>query len=299
MSKKTNVLVAVDLSSQDEHIESYVKFLSSIIHFDKVTFLHVSKDFDLPDELKEYNLDAQHLTKLIQEKVEKIIPNPNFEIEYVVIKGTPLNVLLSWAKEKNISLCVLGRKSSSKSTGSLLNRLARRFHGDLLIVPEKEEYSMKKIMVCNDFSKNAMLTFQKAIDLAEQTEGCEVNSVHFYSIPSGYTSTGTTKLQMSNIMKKNAEANFEKQLAQIDTKNQEIVFKAMMQTDKSAEMVKKVVRKFDYDMLMIGSKGRTFAASIFLGSFAEKVIMKGIKTPLYICKQARETLGILEAISRL
>ncbi|MGK0486836.1 MAG: nucleotide-binding universal stress UspA family protein [Candidatus Endobugula sp.] len=52
-------------------------------------------------------------------------------------------------------------------------------------------------------------------------------------------------------------------------------------------------------MIVLGSKGRTGAASFLIGSVAEKLVMESGDIPLFIVKEGMENISLLQALFRL
>jgi nucleotide-binding universal stress UspA family protein len=52
-------------------------------------------------------------------------------------------------------------------------------------------------------------------------------------------------------------------------------------------------------VIIIGAKGRTAAAALFLGSFAEKMIQAELKYPLLVARPKGKIAGLMDLIKGL
>jgi nucleotide-binding universal stress UspA family protein len=183
-------------------------------------------------------------------------------------------------------------------SGVLAQRLARRASCNLLIVPEGSVPKVQKLLVPVDFSKYSKLALETVIELSAQREDpIEVYCQNVYRVPAGYHYTGKTHEEFAEIMRNNAEKDYNKLISKIDTRGVTVtpVYSEDINEDLSSDIFD-LAEELKPDGIVIGAKGRTAAASLFLGSMAEKLINKKLEYPLLIVRPRGKTAGILETL---
>jgi len=305
MNSIDNILVLLDFSPADSAMIRYVEFFSRMIQPKKIHFAHVSKEMDLPEGLKaeifgEGQTPVEAMQKKLINEVETHFPsNSKYDIEYHVMEGSPLAFSLQLAKDLKIDLVIVGRKSKSEGSGVILPRLARRVCCSLMIIPEEIEHLLENIFVCTDFSEWSKMAIEKSIGMAQEIEAT-VYGYHLYQVPSGYTSTGKPFSEVAHIMKMHALRKYNDFIKKVDSK--EVTIAPILTLNKggnTAEMIRNTARSIGAGLIVVGSKGRTFASSIFLGSFAEKLVRHNMKIPLLVVKRKNETLSVIEALKMI
>src|SRR5690554_1650175 len=131
MYKTERLLVALDLTEMDEQLIQYSSHLAKFLNSEKVYFIHIAKDLDLPDRLKKEYPDLmaptdEYMTDTIEKLIEKAWTS-GYECEKVVeIKeGNPSDQILKWVDLKNIDMMVMGRKRKLKGTGVIPQKIAK------------------------------------------------------------------------------------------------------------------------------------------------------------------------------
>lgn len=306
MALFNRLLIGIDFTNTDKHILEHTAALCRYNQPQKVYFVHINDNLDLPEEVrKELYGDVEPYDEYLKKEMAKTVAesfpeHEQFECEFMVVEGSLLPQMLHWAKIKEVDLAVLGRKSS-KGSGIFLTRFARRATCSVLIVPEHSNNHIDSILVCNDFSVNSELSMQKALEFAVANPETTIYSQNIYTVPVGYHKTGKSFEEFARIMKKHAIKRYQEFCKRIDFGEKTMVT-PIFSLDKhndTATLVKNTAESLQAKLIIIGSKGRTFAASIFLGSFAERMINKQNEAPLLVVKRKDETLGIMEAIKNL
>ena len=306
MALFNRLLIGIDFTNTDKHILKHAAALCRFNQPEKVYFIHVNDNLDLPEEVrKELYGDVEpydeYLRKEMEKTVEKSFPeHEQLACEFMVVEGSLLPQMLHWAKIKEVDLAVLGRKTS-KGSGIFLTRFTRRASCSVLIVPESYSEDIDSILVCNDFSINSELSMQKALEFASTNPNTTIYSQNIYTVPVGYHKTGKSFDDFARIMKKHAINRYQEFCKRMSF-DENVMVTPIFSLDKhsdTASLVKNTAESLQAKLIIIGSKGRTFAASIFLGSFAERMINKQTEVPLLVVKRKDETLGIMEAIKNL
>jgi len=302
MKRIRDIIVGLDMSEMDQTLIEFAAFVARSGFVKKVQFWHIVRIEKIPTDIQREFPDM--LDRLVGERTEKIqqlVENhfnaEGVSIEYHIQKGS-VAALLDMAIKGSADLIIIGRKKTIAGSGILAQRLARRATCNLLIVPEGSEPKIHKLLVPVDFSKYSKLALETVVELSEQrNKEIEIYCQNVYRVPAGYHYTGKTHEEFAEIMRKNAEKDFNKLIRKIDTKGLKIkpVYSEDINEDLSSDIYD-VAAEIEPDGIVIGAKGRTAAASLFLGSMAEKLINQKLAYPLLIVRPRGESAGILETL---
>ena len=294
------ILVGLDMSDLDKTLIEFAKVIARRDSVEKIHFYHRVKKQDIPEELREQFPDMidkyiEDCTGKIRSHVEKVFrADRHIQLEYRVEEGN-VATLVNMAIEAAVDLIIIGRKKSS-GTGMLGQRLARRATVNILIVPEGSVPEVKKLLLPIDFSKYTKLALETAVDVAlNQPTEVEIICQNVYYVPVGYHYTGKSYEEVAEIMRTNAEKKFNRFIQKIDTKGMNIsaVYSLDVNEDLSSDIYD-LADEIKPDLIVIGAKGRTAAASLLLGSMAEKLITKYMAYPLLIVRPKGESAGLIE-----
>jgi len=196
---------------------------------------------------------------------------------------------------------MVGRKKITEGSGVILTRIARRIHCSIMIVPEEAELFLDDILVCADFSEWSQKALNKAVEMATSTENPAVYCQHIFEVPTGYHAAGKSFAEFAQIMKKHALKRYNDFISSIDKKNITIapILTLNKKKQSSSSIIQDTAASLGANIVIVGSKGRTFASSIFLGSFAEKLVRQEMNMPLMIVKGKDETMGVIKALQMI
>ncbi len=298
------ILVALDLSAMDEvilkNLASYTKYMD----LEKIYFMHVATELELPDEVRTKYPDLlapvdESIEREMEKTVSKYFGKGNAQVEIEAQEGNPQDNLLKWVKVKAIDLMVLGKKSKTSGRSLLSYRLAQKANCSVLLIPQESHAAMENILVPVDFSNYS----HEALRYALQIHGrkpVKITLQHVYVVPSGYHTTGKSYEEFAAIMKKNAEkdcAGFLKKHQLVDD-----VASCTFSLDDDMDPSDKIyaeAQRLQADLIIMGSKGRTAAASVIIGSIAEKLISINDNIPMLVVKIKGENMGLMDALSRI
>lgn len=306
MNEIKRVLVAVDLTQIDETLVQYITMLSNNIPLDKIYFFNVLKNFELPDEIAEKYPDVvapqdEAAKKEIQFTIDQEAGDQlKADYEIKVVEGNQAEQILKWAKIKEVDLIVLGRKLGFDGEGIVSGKVVKLAPCSVIFVPEVLPQTLQKIVVPIDYSSASKLAFEFSLSLASNIQGLQITCLNIYGIPTGYHATGKSYEEFGEIMKKNSKDSFQKFVEDYDTKGKAILAKFELdEKDNISKMIYQFSVKEKASAIVIGSKGRTQAAAILLGSIAEKLIHLNAQLPLIVVKEHRHNMDFLEALMKI
>ncbi|MEQ9404041.1 MAG: universal stress protein [Cyclobacteriaceae bacterium] len=295
-------LVGLDMTDMDQIIIRWVNYFAGILKPEIVYFIHVEKDFDVPDYVPE---DLKSSIKIIDESQKETIRqlvSAHFDpsaskTEVEVIEGKPFETLLHWVKVKKIDFFIAGRKNMTEGSGVLPHKLSRRLNCPVLFIPERNLNEIRKILVPLDFSEHSFQALQTAMRISEMIDKAEIHCHHIYQVPIGYHKTGKSYAEFAEIMKNNAEKEFKRFTRTVD---RALTYTSgLLKDGTAAELIVDQGRSIDAQLIVMGSKGQTAGSVILLGSTAEKLIQANEFSPTLIVKKKDEHIGFFEALKRI
>ncbi len=124
---------------------------------------------------------------------------------------------------------------------------------------------MKNILVPIGTSKNTVSHLQYAIDFAEAF-GAKLYIVHIYKV---FTKTGTM-INLDHILEREGKEYLNELLSKVDTKNVEIVAKALK--GKVVDVLELVSKVANIDLILIQPRTNSVKDEVFLGETSGKII---------------------------
>jgi len=304
MQSINTVLVALDLSGVDETLIDYIIQASQRTSIRKVYFLNVQKDLDLPDAILRKYPDLlapkdEQIEKIIEDKISSSpYGKLNCEYELDVIEGNPTEKILKWVKIKDVDLLIMGKKLSFESSAVSSNKIAKLCPCSVFFIPEVMHEDPAEFIVPVDFSQPSKIALQQALLLRKQFPDLEIKCIHVYSVPSGYHTSGKSYDEFSEIMKENSEKEYRKFVGKLGKEASGVECKFVLhESDNVASQIFKYAIKEQASGIIIGSRGRTLAASIILGSVADKLISINTHLPLFIAKEKNSNMNFFEALT--
>lgn len=298
-----SVLVALDLTEMDDHLIRYARMLSEVLPLERIFFVHVAQDLELPAELlKEYPGLLEPLDESIradiQQKVNHYFSASSLDIHCRVEEGNPIKKILKLSRIKDIDLMLMGRKKSLRGSGIVSSKIARRCPCSLLLVPEDVSSGYTKVLVPVDFSAHAALAMQRALELSG-TSSAELLMLHVYRVPAGYSRIGKSYEEFKQIMESHARKNGRRFLAKYNFPPDTACTYLATDDGKPVELTYAFAQENGVDLIVIGSRGRTAAAAVLLGSMAEKLVYRDSDIPVLIVKRKDENMKLLDTLMRI
>lgn len=308
MYKYSKILVGLDNTEIDEDLIKATSDICELSGSKVVCFVNILREMNLPDHVKREFPDL--LDKAIEEreialkgKVEEFFTYKDVELRVNVLvdQGQVTKTLLKYAAEEKVDLVVLGRKNEKKGGGILINRMARRLACSLLIMPKGSQIKTDRILVPTDFSDYSKRALEKAAILGKRAKNeATITIQNVYQVPVGYHYTGKSFKEFSEIMKDHAKSDFEKYTQAVNLKGVKV--EQTYTLDKDDDIITdiyKAAKKIKANLIVIGAKGRTATASLFIGSKAEKLIQLDSEIPLLVVRPKGKIAGVIEAIKEI
>lgn len=301
MYKLERILVALDLTEMDQTLIRYTSHLAKKVEAEKIYFFHIAENFNLPDEVKKEYPDMlapsdEAISAIIQDEINENWES-GFECEKSVElkEGNASRELLKWVDNKQVDLIIMGRKKDLKGSGVMPSKITNLAHASVLLIPEKASFKMEKIVVPLDFSEHSKLAIEQAKLLAEP-KNAQLNLLHVFHVHSGYHKTGKTYEEVAYIMQNIAKKDFDKFIEEYDLDLSDSCKMILDDDNSPSDKIFEYADESNADLIVMGSKGRTGIASIFLGSVASKLIEYDTNIPLLVVKEKEENMGFIQAL---
>ncbi len=298
------VLIALDKSATDQKLISYGIFIAEVLEAKTVHFLHVMREevheLDVLGEL-EANREVEEEFKAEVLKVAyQFHPDTSLELMVHVFRGNPFTEILSFIRLNDIDLAIVGKKDEKEGSGIVSHRLSRKAPCSVVFVPPASRLQMKTILLPTDFSEYSAMSFREAMYFRGKIPELRMIALHVYRVPIGYYSTGKSYEEFADIMKRNAEKEFEKFVKQykLEKLKLEPLFE-LSDNHNPAEKIHEVALREESDLILIGARGHSMASSIILGSTTEKLLRITRKIPVFVMKRKGETLKLLDIIANI
>lgn len=300
----SKALIGLDLTEMDDILIRKTIVFLEFLGIDKCYFIHIAKDLAIPQEILDKYPDLlapadESVEAMIKDKLKKYHFPSSIDVEVFAEEGKhPLEIFLRWARIKDVDLIVLGRKEELEGSGTLAKGVAKKAPCSILMLQEKRPVGLpKKIMIPSDFSKHTHMIFSFGERISEELNA-EIMPVNIFEVPHGYSKTGKTYEEFSEIMKENAKKDYDKFILKHEHPEIPCTF-IRDEGEDAGEVLVAHAQKTGVDMILLGSRGRTKSAAILLGSVAEKVVASNNKLPMLIFKQKGETIGFFDALFKI
>jgi nucleotide-binding universal stress UspA family protein len=280
------ILVPVDGSHSCLHAKMLAASLASKFK-SKVTVVHVvSHEFMHPELKAQYQLppsilhrvDEAYLQagKKIIRNAEELFREAKIDVDArLVTYEDPAELLLELVKDEGYDLVVIGNRAEHQSEryslGSVTEKIARHAECPVLIVKKKPK--VERILTAVDGSKHADKALEYAVQLAKN-----------YSANLALVHVEEDKLiriggpQVVDCLGTVGECILKDAL----TKVQGISFDKMLEYGSPAEVIIKVAKKADVDLIVVGSRGLSSVRRYLLGSVSDDISLHARSSVLIV-----------------
>lgn len=310
MYQLKRIVVSLDLTDLDEEVVRYTSVMAEMMDADTIYFLHVAESLELPEGLsEEYGSALAPVDETIkhetQATVDKYFSKRDTTDIYVdVLEGKPTETVLKYAKRKEADLIVLGKPNLDHQPRLHLSKIAELGSCSVLFVPKGADIRLDEIGVALDFSEQSYQALQQALRIAEEGRQrmppVNLYGLHVYRVPNGFSKTGKSYEEFAQIMEHNAQEEAKKFFKEHKLKPRECEMRYQLSRDKEVhDELQEFAEEKNLDLLLVGSQGRTAAASLLLGSVSEKLLHYENHMPLFMVKEKGGNLGFFEALFKL
>jgi len=140
---------------------------------------------------------------------------------------------------------------------------------------------MQKVLIPTDFSESSFNAVKYAFELLNGLKDIEYILLNAYDIPHG--GSATMLVSITDILKRDSEIGLRKVLSKLNLKGDEIDhnIRTISLHGSLATVIEQLLKKEDFDLLVMGTHGIGGLTDSFLGSCTSEVVKK-IKRPILI-----------------
>lgn len=325
MNDLKKLMVCLDLSEMDSLLIQYSAFLINQLGFTDVHFVHVTKEFDIPDELMgEFPDLDQPLDEIIQSELNELVEDifdvntqypvassgkfhtkgdsekeeskPTYSVSIHVESGNILEQLISKAREIDPDLTLVGKKTSYKGTGLVLGSIANFMPSSILFVPEQVSFRLDRFLVPVDFSEASELALKRILNITNSMEA-ETEACHVFELPSQFfpSTIPIEKLELS--ARKSLKVKVDSFIKKLEPLNRPIPFEFILGEGRDlADVLYHEAIQKHADMLVLGSKNRSVKTALYKGTVVEKLANPYYPIPVYIVKDKKQSKRLWEGL---
>ncbi len=293
-------MIGLDFTAMDARLIQYTAMFAHRVQPEVIYFVHVAKPLNVPKAIQAIYGDhlTNHIDEAHLEKIQQLIDQHFDEtlrkrVSIEMPKGDIKETLLKLFKKKHVDLFIMGNKRDQIGASIFSMILTKISCCSILLIPENGSQAIKKIMVPIDFSEASKLAVETAQNLSKQNNASLVCQ-HVYQVPTGYHTTGKSFEEFAKIMKENAEKESQNFLKHIQNETLECELTLGAHHHNPADKIYEFALQTHADMVIMGSKGKTIAAALLLGSVTDRLIHHKNPMPTLIVK--KHNLDFLHAL---
>ncbi len=279
-----NALAPLSMTRDDEEVIAYAKYLSDIDLCKRFSFVHVA-----PADASASSIEET--SRSMRERVRKIFGS-DYE-PYLhgcdVVKGSSrLDTLLEQGLERNSDLILLGHRRETTAKRSLARRLAMMSHASVWMVPAGSRASIGKVVAPIDFSDASADSLGQAIGVARST-GASLEALHVY-----FDATVMRSEEHAELVDDKEQAAYAGFMENIPRDGVRI-FPVFKESSDPADAILREAEAAGADLIVIGTRGRTIAATLLLGSVTSDVLANA-RIPVLAIKHFGDSMTLGEAL---
>ncbi|RLD24957.1 MAG: hypothetical protein DRI71_01000 [Bacteroidetes bacterium] len=304
MYKFKRLLICLDQSDMDDTLIKAAAEYATFGRADNMYFVTVVKSLQVPAAINKQYPDVfvpldEGIEKEMNKRIENAFSDITCDCHFDVLEGDPTHQIIRWAQVKDIDLIIMGKKQYHIGKGITSRNIVNIVHCSVLFVTANSKIEPKTILLPTDFSKASHLAFQKAVKIASLVNAT-LTCLHTYEVPTGFHATGKTYDEFAEIILHHSKEDFKEFIQEEDITMPDIKVEYLL--DKHGhpnKIVGDYAQSHRFDLVVIGSKGRTALSSVLLGSVAAKLVDADFEVPILVIKSKEANLKLIDAILRL
>lgn len=278
-----HMMVTLACAETDSGLLDYTRLLCALGRKWDVRFVHVTQR-ESPDHLK---TASQALEQAVAQRFERLRAAVNYSCH--VLCGERTDELLTFAAQHQIDLVLIGHRRSRTGRRSLVRRLAMKAPCSVWMVPDGCPAVLRHILIPVDFSKRAGDALGVATSLAALAGFDRCHALHVRFDPASVTYEEHAAIEGIH----EAES-FSLFIAPIDLHGIDVI-PLFEEGPNVPHTINRIASEKDIDLIVMGTRGRSRAASVLLGSETDQTIRE-TKIPILVVKHFGARRKFLEVL---
>ncbi len=291
MNRIKNITALLDLTYIDPVVIRYADYVGGIVEAEKIDFLHVIQEYDLPEKGGRELPDEAELYAFINEKIKEVVED-NFSdarTKNVYTRVEPedaATAVIDFISETEADLLLIGHKYGSNHQCRYGHKISSGVDCDIMYIPEMAEASVNKILCAIDCSKESEVAFKRALALAEKT-GAKMICHFIYDTAQTYFPA--TTVTASETRQENFKKRFDRFLESFDLSpgSIECFFKEVDPAEHQAEKVYQTAVEEAAELIVVGAAGAVSSPTTVLGNMLGNFNNLELKIPLLVIKNQK------------
>jgi sulfate permease, SulP family len=283
-----NIVVGLTATEADEGLLRYARLLCTLGANPRLHFVHVQGAGDTGPGLTG---EAAQAHVRISAAVRHHFTGEfmNGRISCHVLQGPRIDRLLEFGAREGADLVLVGHRRDRSGRRSMARRLAMNAACSLWMVPDGAEAAISRVLAAVDLSRHSAYAFRAAAGVAAAAgvPACTALHVYFNEVAIGGS-------EPSQELRRASETDLQRFLDPLDASGVAVEPKVEERYSVPAAIMT-AVRQHGTDLVVMGTRGRSNAAAVLLGSESEQVIRESA-VPVLIVKPTGERNSLLEVL---
>jgi SulP family sulfate permease len=268
-----NMLVAISATDGDASLLQHAAMLERLIPGLAIHGVHIAAPDQTPPPC------------FLHDRYSPVLPKASWEIFH----GDVLDCLIDCAASRGADVLLLGH-SGRHGKRSLARRLAMKAPCSVWMVPDGSPPSLNAILAPVDLSKPSADTLDLATALAERAGLDECCALHIY-----FNDALVTFEEFEEVLMENKEKAFDLFVAPINLHGVH-ARPLFIESAHVAQTIVNVAKERRFDLIVMGTRGRSASAAVLLGSETEQVIID-TTVPVLAVKHRGARLRLRQALA--
>jgi nucleotide-binding universal stress UspA family protein len=270
------ILVALPRDDVDRELMQYTAMMTGSGSDLEVQFVHI---------LGRGATHAEALKQMVDD-VSHYLTAKTHSVSCHVLNGARVDSLLEFAAEQSTDLVVVGHRRNRSGRRSMARRLAMKAPCSLLLIPEGAPARLDRILAAVDFSAASALALSVATALARHRGIGKCHALHvFFEDALGGPGVGGEGRRLRE---------FTEFASPLDL-NDVDVRPIFAEGASVSPTIQRVAAADQADLIVMGTRGRSPAAAVLLGSESEQTLTES-PIPVLVVKHRGERVGLLEIL---
>ncbi|MCH6257565.1 universal stress protein [Puniceicoccaceae bacterium K14] len=301
MYRFEKLLVNLSLTEKDAPLIKFASVITKLACSESIHFIYSREPVEIPSNLqKQYPWLIEPISSSAKTKADEIISKyydgyPDCSVTVEILEKQPTVALLEHSLKSKIDLIISGESPDDRSVAV---KLARKAPCSLLFVPPESSGNFSKVCLGLDMSSYSYYAIDIATAFSKANGVKEIDCINYYNIPTGYHKTNIPKEEIRKDLEIFSEEKLKKFLS--DQNLRGVQANAVTKESHCPGIALRILAdNEDYDLAVVGCRGKDALTATLLGSNAEDIIKNSKKCAVLAVKEKGTGISFLENLMGL